>query len=243
MANTDVITITICCRYLALVKPLQYHRQRTRLNLYAKKGVVLIWAMSFLLSMMTALRLIPGDKFEVHPMGMTLSKQLSDLYFYHSIIIFSTLLLWIIYAKIHFALKKNVALFSRNRRKRSQKRLMVRTLRAMIISFTVCYMPLAIIQSFHEYPTLHLDKYFQFSSLGNSAWNFGMYVASRLIVLNSFLNCVIYNYKNKYLVLENQKMKARLFGRSLSSIRKNNSECIGMEELNQTTQITQRTNI
>ena len=105
-------------------------------------------------------------------------------------------------------------------------------------------MPLAIIQSFHEVPRLIFENYPNFSPLGNSAWNFAMYVASRLIVINSFLNCIIYNYKNKFLVLENRKIKAMLFGNARgSSTRKNDSDCIAMEEMCQTTQQTNGTSI
>ena len=224
------------CRYIALVKPLSYHQHRTRLNLYAKRGVIVIWLLSFLFGLMTTFRLIPGDKFEVHPMGMTLSKKMSDLYFYHSMIILSTVILWSIYAKIHYALKNDVALFERNRRKRNGKRLMVRTLKAMIISFSICYMPLAVIQSFHEVPSLHMNNYSRFSPFGNSVWNFSMYLASRLVVLNSFLNCIIYNRKNKYLAIEQRKIQNRFFGKRNNSRKKNDSFCV--ENLSPITQKT-----
>ena len=211
-------------RYLALTKPLLYFQYRRRLSLYAKRGIFIIWILSFLLGLITSFQIIPNDRFKVYPMGMTLSKQMSDLYIYQVMIIISAIFLWSIYAKIYYALKEHIALIKDRRRTTNEKRFMLIILKAMITAFSICFLPLAFLQSFHNHPLLSLKNIRQFSPAFNVAWNFGMYIASRLVVLNSLLNCVIYNYKNKYLVFEIGKLKQFFFGNNNKNITRKTPE-------------------
>ena len=184
---------------MALVKPFTYHNNRKKMRVMAKRGLIAVWLFSIVLGLVTTFKLFPGDKFEVHPIGMTLSKKMSDLYLYQTIIIVSATVLWSFFAKTNAALN-HVSSSIGDKGKRNDKKIIVLTLKAMIISFTICYLPLAIVQTFYDMPILSLSNYPDFSPIGNFSWNICMWFASRLVVLNSFLNCIIFNFRNKYVV-------------------------------------------
>lgn len=216
---------------MALAKPFTYHNHRKQLGVYAKRGLVVIWLFSVILGLVTALKLIPGDKFEVHPMGMTLSKKMSDLYLYQTIIVISATVLWSFFARVNSALKHLTASIG-SKGKHNDKQIMVMTLRSMITAFTVCYLPLAIVQTFYNLPILSLKNYPNFSPVANFTWNICMFFASRLVVINSFLNCVIFNGRNKFVIQRLKLIQARcsknfvIFKRPLSNF----------DEVKQTTQ-------
>lgn len=82
---------------MALAKPTVYHNNKKKLNRSAKISIAISWAASFFIGFVTAMRWIPGDKFQVHPMGMILSKKMDELYLYEALIVVMIFLLWLIY--------------------------------------------------------------------------------------------------------------------------------------------------
>ena len=132
---------------------------------------------------------------------MTLSRQLDRLHIYQILIFLAIAILWSVYIlSITAAAKKDkkTTIKKNNKTVKNIYRLLT-VEKHMIICNTVCFFPLLIIQSFRAFPTLDLQNYHQFSSVGNLSWNFSIYIASRLVVFNSLIDCIIYNWYNKYL--------------------------------------------
>ena len=180
-------------------RPNVYQNHRRKLNRLAKQSIILTWSVSFGLGLLTTLKIIPGDEYQVHSMGMTLSKSFDQYHLYQILVFMSVAFLWAVYAKSYFSVKKNNrASLAHTSTENHPKFQMLRIEMHIILSCTLCYFPLLIVQSFREISSFQLQNLEEFSITGNSFWNFGIYVASRLIVANSLINCVIYNYHNKY---------------------------------------------
>jgi len=187
-------------RYIALGKPSVYQNNRQKLNSAAKKSVLFSWIFSIALALVTEFRILPNDEFVVHSMGMTLSLAFDQLHLYQILIFLSLLTLWVIYFWSYKTVSKNHRSSSvqAKAKKDDPKFEMLRIEKNMILSVTICYSPLFIVQSFRECDSLQLSNYDKFSVVANSAWNFSMYLASRFVVFCSLINCIIFNYHNKY---------------------------------------------
>ena len=188
-----------------MAQPTLYHNNRNRLNDSAKRTIVASWIFSFGIGIITSLGLISGDKFQIYPMGMTLSKKFDELYLYEALILAEIILLWLIYIVSRITINKKNKKSSIKKDGNSVKnatKAMISQVRNLILASSFCYLPLAIVQSFREHPTLNLVNTPQFSDKANTAWNVCMLVASRLVVLSSLLNCIIFNSHNKYVAQE-----------------------------------------
>ena len=182
----------------------------------------MVWIFSFLLALVTVFKIIPNDEFVVHSMGMTLSRCFDHLHLYQLLIFSSLLFLWVIYVMSYKAVRENhQSSLVKNDRPKSKKTdpkfQMLKIEMKMILSISICYVPLIIVQSFREFEFLQLKDYGKFSKEGNSVWNFCLYLSSRLVVLNSFLNCIIYNYNNKYVWRELHFFKKRNTNQAVAS--------------------------
>ena len=80
---------------------------------------------------------------------------------------------------------------------KSQQTLMT-TLRSVIIAFSCCYFPLVISQSFTHAKSLNLLEYPEaFDNNLRYAFNVAMYLNARMVLSNSFMNCIIYSFSSK----------------------------------------------
>lgn len=181
------------------------------------KTIALIWSLAIVLGLLPIMGIIPGDRYFIHPVGLTLSLQMDNLYIYVGTMSFGLVVIWTLtlslYAIMHN--KKSMRQNLRNRAKRTNslaqpnglkkfnhfkklEKTLNATLKAVVIAFTLSYLPLSITQCFSQSKSINLQKFPRtFDSDVNFTWNIVMFVSSRLVLSNSFINCIIYNIKNK----------------------------------------------
>ena len=217
-------------RFLAVVRPNFYWRRRNLIIKSAMYVIVIIWSTSAFLGMVPIFGIIPKDRYFIHPMGMTLSFQMDNLYLYSATICFGLLVIWIL-TLLPFAIMRrkqnqhrnsqkrlcrdNVMLPSTFRMNRKFKRL-DRTLRTVVLAFTISYLPLVVTQSFTKSNLINLFLNPKtFDAKTNVVFNAAMFISSRLILANSFANCIIYNVKNKEFLIAAK----RIFGKKTRSLR------------------------
>ena len=175
-----------------------YQNYRRKLNRLAKKSILAIWGLSFGIALIPFTHVLPDDDYVVYPMGLTLSTALDRLHIYHALIVATLSVLWIISVKSHKQVYSNHqnSLAATNKQEHP-KFAMLQTEKNMIILSTVCYFPLIVVKCFRDCPSFYLKDYNNFSVIGNSIWNFSEYIAARLVIANSLVNCIIFNKSNK----------------------------------------------
>ena len=196
--------------------PHSYWRKRRQVKSAAIKTIVLIWLISALLGLFPIFEMIPGDRYFVHPVGLTLSLQMDSLYVYVGNIFFGLILIWMLTLSSYAAMRQEKS-SRENANKQARKNSLSQpsgskkyshfkhlektlnsTLRLVVIAFTLSYLPLSITQCFSKAKSINLRKYPRsFEPDINFAWNIAMFISSRLVISNSFVNCIIYNITNK----------------------------------------------
>ena len=71
-----------------------YWQNRNRIKVYAIRVIISTWIISAILAVVPILGVIPGDKYAIHPMGMTLSVKMDELMLYQSIMCISLMVIW-----------------------------------------------------------------------------------------------------------------------------------------------------
>ena len=187
--------------------------------------IVIIWIISTCLGLAPIFGIIPGDRYFIHPMGMTLSYQMDNLFLYSATVSFCLLVIWSLTLlpcaimrrkkKQHRSSQKRLCrdnpMISRSFRINGKFKRLDRTLRTVVIAFTISYLPLVVTQSFAKSDSINLlqnPKTFDVKT--NFVFNAAMFLSSRLILANSFANCIIYNVKNKEFLLAAKKIFRRL---------------------------------
>ena len=191
------------------MEPRVYHNYRRKLNRLAKKSILAIWGLSFVIALIPFTHILPDDDYVIYPMGMTLSSAFDRLHIYHVVIVATISTLWIIYVISHQAVCRNhqISLAAQNSKNKHPKFEMLQTEKNMIFSFTISYFPLVIVKCFRDCPSFNLKDYNNFSVIGNSIWNFSEYIAARLVIANSLVNCIIYNNGNKIVRLKLESLR------------------------------------
>ncbi|CAK8686376.1 unnamed protein product [Clavelina lepadiformis] len=202
---TSLFTLLLLAlfRWMATVHPMEYWKNRDRHESRGTVAIVLMWLISLSIGLVTAFQIIPGDRFEVHPMGMTLSKKMDEFYLYGLLLGAGAAAFWWMNFSIWKKLRKRSVPGEEESRtvNNVRKNLCTEAVTNMGIAFSICYMPLTLLQSFHDLDCLNLRKNAaSFNILANTLWNSGMFLASRLVVISSVINCIIYNHKNTKLL-------------------------------------------
>jgi len=216
-------------RFIAVVRPNFYWRRRSVVIKSAMYVIVVIWTISVLLGIVPVLGIMPDDRYFIHPMGMTLSFQMDNFYLYSATVCLGLLVVWI-FTLLPFAIMRRKRKQHRNSQKRmSRDNIMLpssfrmnrkfkrldRTLRTVVVAFTISYLPLVVTQSFTKSNFINLFQYPQnFDLKTNVIFNAAMFLSSRLILANSFANCIIYNVKNKEFLYAAKKIFSKKVARN-----------------------------
>ena len=203
-------------RFFAVIRPNTYWRNRNRMIRISIKVILSIWILSACLGLLPIFPIIPEDRYFIHFVGMTLSRQMDNLYLYAATLCIGLGVIWTLtlvpYAvmrrkkKIRKDLTRDSqsdVLSPSNRLKpkgnfRKLEKVLNETLLVVVVAFTISYMPLVITQLFSKSLHINLSLYPKdFDPHINYIWNIAMYLSSRIILANSFANCIIYNIKNK----------------------------------------------
>ena len=196
--------------------------------------IVIIWIFSACLGLLPVLGIIPGDKYFIHPVGMTLSLQMDNYYLYSATLCIGLLVIW--------TLTLLPCVFMRRKKKQRRNRIrqssdalaattgskleskfkkLDKTLKVVVVAFTLSYLPLVVTQSFTKSKLINMCAYPKsFYMQSNYAWNAAMFFSSRFIIGNSFANCIIYNVKNK----EFLNSAKRIFNNSVLKRRNSSSQ-------------------
>lgn len=225
----DILKVNVNGRYIALAQAFTYRRHKQKLLKIARVCILMSWILS---SALAAFPIVAEeDQYKIHPMGMVLSVKMDHLYLYETILILGLALIWAI--NIVSCLQARKQLRQRiygnydnssmnnksnnNSCKRSKDNIrpglalaleqrtqsVTRSFRALFITFTLCTLPLVIIQSFSQSESLWLSKNPQkFDPVKNNIWNSAMFIASRLVMLKAMTNAF-----SLYFVSEQSKFK------------------------------------
>ena len=224
-------------RFICIKWPLKYWQNQEAITQYSKRVIVCIWMFGVLIGIVPVLGIIPGDNYKVHhAVGMTLSTKMDEWFLYESIMVLSLLSIWTLNIASYLNYSEGTQdVLSSNVKQRFLQKKMQRSLmtsvRLVVIAITVCYLPLIMTQAFSHFPALHPHKYpDKFDTRVNFSWNISMFLSSRLVFINAFMNCIIYNFSNKTFlmalrrhVLRNTRYSMVSSGRSSSSLARSKS--------------------
>ena len=74
---------------------------------------------------------------------------------------------------------------------------LAKTVRYVVIAFTLALVPNILAAGTGGLSSLDHTDYGNFSPVASAAWNGSAYLATRILFSNSFVNCIIYSYRNE----------------------------------------------
>ena len=74
---------------------------------------------------------------------------------------------------------------------------LAKTVWYVVIAFSLALMPIILAAGTGRLSSLDRTDSSNFSPIASAAWNGSAYLATRILFSNSFVNCIIYSYRNK----------------------------------------------
>jgi len=193
-------------------------------------AIVITWLLAIILGLLPIFEIIPGDRYQVHPVGLTLSVVMEEHSLYVYITLASFLALWTLTTLSYVVHRKkaenrhkemvsqsklqNHPSFVKKWKDKESERQLSQNIVAVIIAFTICYIPFAVTQSFGKSKKIHFDRYPEsFDSDRNYIFNAFLFVSCRIVIINSFLNCIIYSVNNRQFRGAARKLFSRSYDR------------------------------
>ena len=74
---------------------------------------------------------------------------------------------------------------------------LAKTVRYVVVAFTLALVPTILATGTSGLSSLDRTDSCNFNPVASAAWNGSAYLAARILLSNSFVNCIIYSYRNK----------------------------------------------
>lgn len=77
------------CRFYSICYPITYRRKRTHIRTYTFRAIISTWLVSAILGILPIIPVIPGDRYRIHQIGLTLSVKMDEFMLYEIIMLAS----------------------------------------------------------------------------------------------------------------------------------------------------------